>query len=108
MFQFFIIYKRTNNANHATNYVKLGKKRREISKRNYYIISPREIIEAIIIMLKAIRSLCQGRNIEKGKNIGIVRGWELRKKGQKKIIPGTQSKARAGWPKRLRLLQATP
>ena len=29
--------KRTINANNATHYVKLGKKRRESSKRNYYI-----------------------------------------------------------------------
>ena len=46
--QFFIICKRTNNANNA-HYVKLGKKRRESSRRNYYIISPRVIIKAIII-----------------------------------------------------------
>jgi len=31
--------------------LKLGKKRRESSKRNYYIISPRVIIKAIIITL---------------------------------------------------------
>jgi len=31
--------------------LKLGKKRREKSKRNYYIISPRVIIKAIIIIL---------------------------------------------------------
>jgi hypothetical protein len=31
--------------------VKLGKKRRESSKRNYYIISPRVIIKTIIIKL---------------------------------------------------------
>jgi len=30
--------------------LKLGKKRQESSKRNYYIISPRVIIKAIIIM----------------------------------------------------------
>jgi len=30
--------------------LKLGKKRRESSKRNYYIISPRVIIKAIIII----------------------------------------------------------
>jgi len=46
--QFFIICKRTNNANNATHYVKLGKKRRESSKHNYYIISPRVIIKSII------------------------------------------------------------
>jgi len=31
-----------------------------------------------------------------------------RKRKKTKIIPGTQPKARAGWPKRLRLVQATP
>jgi len=49
-FQFFISCKRTNNANSATHYMKLGKKRRESSKRNYHIISPRVIIQAIIIL----------------------------------------------------------
>jgi len=39
-----------NNANNATHYVKLDKKRRESSKRIYYIISPRVIIKAIIII----------------------------------------------------------
>jgi len=34
----------------ATHYVKLGKKRRESSNRNYYIISPRVTIKAIIII----------------------------------------------------------
>ena len=48
IFQFLITCKRTNNANNATDYVKLGKKRRESSKRNYYIISPGVIIKAII------------------------------------------------------------
>jgi len=47
VFQFFITCKRTNNANNATHYVKLGKKRRESSKRNCYIISPRVIINAM-------------------------------------------------------------
>ena len=45
IFQFVIICKRTNNANNATQYVKLGKKRRESSKRNYHIISPRVLIK---------------------------------------------------------------
>ena len=49
-FQFFITCKRTNNANNTTHYVKLGKKRRESSKHNYYIITPRVITKAIIIM----------------------------------------------------------
>jgi len=52
VFQFFITYKMTNDANNATHYVKLGKKRREGFKRNYYIISPRVIIKAIIIISK--------------------------------------------------------
>jgi len=30
------------------------------------------------------------------------------KRKKTKIIPGTQPKVRAGWPKRLRLTQATP
>ena len=49
-FHFSSPAKRTNNANNATHYVKLGKKRRESSKRNYYIISPEVIIKAIIII----------------------------------------------------------
>jgi len=48
--QFFITCKRTNNANNAIHYAKLGKKRPESSERNYYIISPRVIIKAIIII----------------------------------------------------------
>ena len=43
-----------NNAKNATHYVKLGKKRRENSKRNYYIICPRVIIKAIIIIFLAL------------------------------------------------------
>jgi len=57
VFQFFIICKRTDNANNATHYVKLGKKRRESSKRNYYIISPGVIIKAIIIKQIIITSV---------------------------------------------------
>jgi len=50
IFQFFITCKRTNNANNATQYVKLVKERRQSSKRNYYMISSRVIIKAIIII----------------------------------------------------------
>jgi len=50
VFQFFITCKTTNSANNATHYVKLGKKRQESSKRNYYITSPRVIIKVIIII----------------------------------------------------------
>jgi len=54
IFQFFIICKRTNNVNNATHYVKLGKKRWESSKRNYYIISPRVILKAMVIITPAL------------------------------------------------------
>jgi len=37
-------------SNNDTHYVKLDKKRRESSNRNYYIISPRVMIKAIIII----------------------------------------------------------
>jgi len=50
VFQFFITCKRTNNENNASHYVKLGNKRRECSKRKYYIISLRVTIKAIIII----------------------------------------------------------
>jgi len=57
-FQFSIACKRTNNANNATHYVKLGKKRQESSKRNYYIMSPRVIIKAITIIAEALLHRC--------------------------------------------------
>ena len=66
VFQFFIICKRTNNANNATHYVKLGKKTRESSKRNYYIISPRVIIKAIIIIVQMIKWKQEFRNLISG------------------------------------------
>ena len=50
IFQFFTFKRKTNHANNATHCVKLGKKKRESSERNYYIISPRVIIKAIIII----------------------------------------------------------
>jgi len=49
VFKFIIICKRTNNTNNAIQYVKLGKKRRETSNRNYYIVAPRVLMKAIII-----------------------------------------------------------
>ena len=51
IFSVFHHLQRTNNANNANHYVKLGKKRRESSKRNYYMISPRVTIKAIIIIV---------------------------------------------------------
>jgi len=39
----------TSALNNATHYMKLRKRRQKSSKRNYYIISPRMIIKAIII-----------------------------------------------------------
>ena len=61
--QFFIICKMTNSTNNATQYVKLGKKKRESSKRNYYIISPRVIIKAIVINYAnraSLKRACRG------------------------------------------------
>jgi len=50
VFQFFIMTgKGTNYANNVTHYLKLGRKRRESSTRNYHIISPTVMIKAIII-----------------------------------------------------------
>jgi len=54
---FFITCKRTNNANNTTHNVKLGKKRLESSKRNYYIISLRVTIIAIIIIEPLLEGL---------------------------------------------------
>jgi len=48
-FSFSSPAKEKNNANNATHYVKLDKKSWENFKRNYYIISARVIIKAIII-----------------------------------------------------------
>jgi len=39
-----------NNANNATHSVQLGKKRRESSKRDYYIISSTVTMKAIVIL----------------------------------------------------------
>jgi len=50
-FQFSSPAKRWNNAKNATQYVKLDKTRREGFKRNYYIMSPRVIIKAVIIII---------------------------------------------------------
>ena len=58
-FQFFITCKRTNKAYNVTHYVKLGKKRRKSSKRNYYIISQRVILKAIIIHLQRTGTQCR-------------------------------------------------
>jgi len=49
-FQLFITCKVTNNADNATHYVKLGLKSQESSKLNYYILSPRVTLKAIIII----------------------------------------------------------
>jgi len=43
--------------------LKLGKKRRESSKRNYYIISPRVIIKAIIIISSVLHCIATHCNI---------------------------------------------
>jgi len=42
-----------NNVNNAIHMpVKLGKKKPDSSKRNYYIIAPRVVVKAIIIISK--------------------------------------------------------
>jgi len=49
------------------------------------------------------------RNQSTCPNVTTREGMGAEEKRKKtKIIPGTQPKARAGWPKRLRLVQATP
>jgi len=45
--------------------LKLGKKRRESSERNYYIISPRVIINAIIIKAEYVKLLLSKQYYEK-------------------------------------------
>jgi len=59
VFQFFVTCKRTNNANNATHYAKLGMKWLESSQHNYYIISPRVIIKAIIIIKHVHKHTCK-------------------------------------------------
>ena len=62
-FQFFITCKRTNNANNATYYVEMGTKRRKSSKRNYFIVSPRVIIKAFIIIMLVCSHVCSCVNV---------------------------------------------
>jgi len=50
-FQFLSSAKRTNSVNNDNYYVKIGKKRRESSERNFDIISPRVILNAIITIV---------------------------------------------------------
>ena len=50
VFSFALPAIKTNNANNAIHYAMQGKKRRENSKHNYCIISPRVIIKATIII----------------------------------------------------------
>jgi len=54
----------TINAKNNTDYAKLGKKRRESSKRNYYIISPRVIIKAIIITIDLLSPKRDKRDLD--------------------------------------------
>jgi len=94
VFQFFITCKRTNNANNAIHYVKLDKKRRESSKCNYNIISPRVIIKAIIIKVKTytqvqgyIRRYTHTKKVGKRKETRKKkgsRGWKEGKKREKR------------------------
>jgi len=54
----------TISAKNNTDYAKLGKKRRESSKRNYYIISPRVIIKAIIITIDLLSPKRDKRDLD--------------------------------------------
>ena len=59
--------------------LKLGKKRRESSKRNYCIVSPRVIMKAIIIITK---EMCSTRIVQHGWNGGcsgkcLPNRWQL-------------------------------
>jgi len=66
--------KRANNANNATHSVKLGKKRRKSSNRNYYIISRRVIMKAININGSRSRSWDSSKslNVKRLKGRGKV------------------------------------
>jgi len=89
VFQFFIICKRTKNANNATHYVKLGKKRRESSKRNYYIMSPGVIIKAIIIMSVSCTfpaKRLKNRGIYVCKDVGYEGCWSIAPKKSKTSV----------------------
>jgi len=83
VFRFSSPAKRTKNANNATHYVKLGKKRRDSSKRNDYITSQRVIIKAIIIIC------CPWRGVGPG---GEQRFWG----GVWKDSPSWKDKTRNG------------
>jgi len=75
-FSVFHHLQKNKNANNATHYVKLGKKRREGSKPDYYIISPRVIIQAIIIQDLVNRLTKSGlRQFVSG---ALVRAWKSR------------------------------
>jgi len=69
--------KRTDNANNATHYAKLGhtRKRRKSSKRNYYIISPRVRIKAIIIIYPCavVSAVATLKHPQKFQNLGAIR-----------------------------------
>ena len=73
----------------------LGKNRKKIAKNRFKSYNSTANFSVFKIRISSFRINTRQR------------GWTLRNKG-KKIIFGTQSKARAGWPKRLRLVQATP
>ena len=62
---------------------------------------PREVMDTLTVFrIWELLTLTMGR---------LTEGMGAEEKRKKtKIIPGTQPKARAGWPKRLRLVQATP
>ena len=64
----------SSHANDATHYAKLGKKRTESPKRNYYIIIPREKIKAIIIIFSN-RTWRKSRQIQAYLQDGNTMDW---------------------------------
>jgi len=80
VFQFLIIRKRTNNANNDTHLddVELGKKRRESSKRNYYIIPLRVIIKIITAKASECFKISDTANNCVAEKVIVVSLWSER------------------------------
>jgi len=64
--------------NNDTQYVKLGKKWRESSKHNYYVIAPRVIIKATIIRVLKIKCITEwlGGRLFSGKSAPQARFFD--------------------------------
>jgi len=75
--------------------LKLGKKRRESSKRNYYIISPRVIIKAIIVTPKNLVLIITKRLKKTAKILGSALCDALLKSRVQKFAPKKEIALRA-------------